>query len=432
MRYSKIKSDLFARNRKKLIKRLAANSVVIVNSNDEMPRNGDQYFPFRQNSNLFYLTGIVQEKTSLVLYPDNKNKELREMLFIRKSSSKLEIWEGRKLTPDEAREISGIETIRWEAEFNSVLSELMTVADNVYLNIPENPKFNPEIIVKEYRFESELKKKYPLHTYKRLAPLINEMRLIKEPEEIELIRKSCEITRDAFMKVPAHIRTGITEYEIEALITYEFLRKGAGGHAFQPIVASGANACVLHYIKNNSKLKKGELVLLDFGSEYANYAADCSRTLPVDGKFSRRQKELYNSTLRVFKYARSIMKKGTTINKLHKKVTSFWEEEHVKLGLYTKKDLKKQDKDKPLWGRYYLHGTSHFMGLDVHDTGNKDVELKPGMVLTCEPGIYIPAEKTGIRLEDDILITEDGNVDLLESIPIEPEEIEMLMNSERH
>jgi Xaa-Pro aminopeptidase len=432
MRYSKIKSDLFARNREKLVKRLAANSIVIVNSNDEMPRNGDQYFPFRQNSNLFYLTGIVQEKTSLVLYPDNKNKELREVLFIRKSSSKLEIWEGRKLNPDEAREISGIETIRWADEFNSVLAELMTIADNVYLNIPENPKFNPEIIVKEYRFESELKKKYPLHKYNRLAPLINEMRLIKEPEEIELIRKSCEITRDAFIKVLAHIRAGITEYEIEAVITHEFLKRGAGGHAFQPIVASGANACVLHYIKNNIKLKKGELVLLDFGSEYANYAADCSRTLPVEGRFSRRQKELYNSTLRVFKYARSIMKKGTTINKLHKKVTSCWEEEHIKLGLYTGKDLKKQNKDEPLWGKYYLHGTSHFMGLDVHDVGNKDVELKPGMVLTCEPGIYIPAEKTGIRIENDILITENGNVDLMDSIPVEPEEIEMLMHSERH
>ncbi len=432
MRYSKIKSDLFARNRKKLIKRLAANSVVIINSNDEMPRNGDQYFPFRQNSNLFYLSGIVQEKTSLLLYPDNKNKELREVLFIRKSSSKLEIWEGRKLTPDEAKEISGIETIRWEDEFNSIFAELMTAADNIYLNIPENPKFNPEIVVKEYRFESELKKKYPLHTYKRLAPLINELRLIKEPEEIELIRKSCEITRDTFMKVPGHIRAGVAEYEIEAAITYEYLKRGANGHAFHPIVASGANACVLHYIKNNSKLKKGELVLLDFGSEYANYAADCSRTLPVDGKFSRRQKELYNSTLRVFRYARSIMKKGTTINKLHKKVTSCWEEEHIKLGLYTRKDLRNQDKDEPLWGKYYLHGTSHFMGLDVHDVGNKDVELKPGMVLTCEPGIYIPAEKTGIRLENDILITEDGNVDLMDNIPVEPEEIEMLMNAEKH
>jgi Xaa-Pro aminopeptidase len=432
MRYSKIKSDLFVRNRKKLIKKLAADSIVIVNSNDEMPRSGDQYFPYRQNSNLFYLTGIMQEKTSLLLFPDSKNEELREVLFIRKSSSKLEIWEGRKFTPDEAREISGINTVKWEDEFSSVLAELMTTADNIYLNIPENPKFSPDIIVKEYRFETELKNKYPLHTYKRLAPLINELRLIKEPEELNLIKKSCAITRDAFMKVPVHIRAGVSEYEIEALITYEYLKSGASGHAFQPIVASGANACVLHYIKNNCKLNKGDLVLIDFGSEYANYAADCSRTLPVDGKFSRRQKELYDATLRVFKYAKSIMKKGTTINKLHKKVTSCWEEEHLKLGLYTRKDLKKQDKDEPLWGKYYLHGTSHFMGLDVHDVGNKDVELKPGMVLTCEPGIYIMAEKTGIRLENDILITGDGNVDLMDDIPIEPEEIEMLMNAEKH
>jgi Xaa-Pro aminopeptidase len=430
MRYSKIKTSFFIRNRTKLIKKLERNSITIINSNDEMPRNGDQYFPYRQNSNLFYLTGIDQEKTSLILNPDNNNKDLREVLFIRRSSSKLEIWEGKKLTPDEAREISGIHTVRWEDEFDAVLAELMTTADNVYLNLPENPKFNPEIIVKEYRFENILRNKYPLHSYKRLAPLLNELRLIKEPEEIELIMKSCEITKEAFIKVSGYVRPEVMEYEIEAEITREYLKRGANGHAFQPIVASGKNACVLHYIKNSHKLKKGDLVLLDFGCEYANYAADCSRTLPMNGKFSPRQKELYDAVLRVFRYAKGIMKKGTTINKLHKQVASCWEEEHIKLGLYTGKDVRNQDKNEPLWSKYYLHGTSHFLGLDVHDVGNKDVVLRSGMVLTCEPGIYIPEERTGIRLENDILITVDGNTDLMENIPIETEEIEMLMNSE--
>ena len=430
MRYTKIKTSLFIRNRARLIKKMGRNSITIINSNDEMPRNGDQYFPYRQNSNLFYLTGIAQEKTSLILYPDNKNIDLREVLFIRRSNSKLEIWEGKKLAPAEAKEISGIATVRWEDEFDAVLSEFMTTTDNVSLNLPESPKFNPEIIVKEYRFANELKNKYPLHSYKRLAPVLNELRLIKEPEEIELMRKSCEITREAFMKVLGHVKPGVMEYEIEAEITCEYLKRGTNGHAFQPIVASGINACVLHYIKNNHKCKNGDLVLLDFGSEYANYAADCSRTLPVNGKFSRRQKELYEATLRVFRFAKSIMKKGTTINKLHKKVTACWEEEHIKLGLYTRQEVKGQDKNEPLWAKYYLHGTSHFLGLDVHDVGNKDTILKPGMVLTCEPGLYIFKENTGIRLENNILITEDGNIDLMENIPIEPDEIEMLMNSE--
>jgi Xaa-Pro aminopeptidase len=429
MRYSKIETSLFKKNRTRLIGKLDKNSIAIINSNDQMPRSGDQYFPYRQNSNLFYLTGIIQEKTSLILCPDHNNSDLREILFIRKSNSKLEIWEGKKLTMEEAREISGIPTVKWLDEFNSVLSDLMTVADNVYINMSENPKFSPEVIVKELRFASELKNKYPLHTYRRLAPVINKVRLIKEPEEIELMKKACAITKDAFIRVLKFIKPGVIEYEIEAEITHEFLKRGSDGHAFQPIVASGKNACILHYIKNNQKCRDNDLVLLDFGAEYANYAADCSRTIPISAKFNRRQKELYKSTLRVFRFAKSIMKKGTTINKLHREVCAMWEEEHIKLGLYTRKEAKNQRKEEPLWTKYYLHGTSHFLGLDAHDVGNKDVKLMPGMVLTCEPGIYIPQENTGIRLENDILITEGGNIDLTGDIPVEPDEIESIMNT---
>ncbi len=429
MRYLTVNKKLYTRNRQKLIKNIKKDSLVIVNSNDKMPRTGDQYFPFRQNSNLFYLTGIIQEKTTLILCPDHNNADLREILFIRKSNDKLEIWEGKKHTIEEAKEISGINTVKWQDEFNSVLADLMTVADNVYINLPENPKFSPEVTVKELRFANEMKNKYPLHNYKRLAPVVDKLRLIKEPEEIELMKKACSITKDAFIRVLRFIKPGIMEYEIEAEITHEYLKRGSDGHAFHPIVASGKNACVLHYIKNNQKCNDNDLLLLDFGAEYANYAADCSRTIPVNGRFSKRQKELYEATLRVFRFAKSIMKKGTTINKLHKEVTGLWEEEHIKLGLYTRKEVKNQNKKEPLWAKYYLHGTSHFLGLDAHDVGNKDVKLKPGMVLTCEPGIYIPEENTGIRLENDILITDEGNTDLTGDIPIEPDEIESIMKS---
>ncbi len=431
MRYLPVSNKLYKKNRQKLIKKIEKDSLVIINSNDQMPRSGDQYFPFRQNSNLFYLTGIIQEKTALILCPDHNNKDLREILFIRKSNSKLEIWEGKKLTLDEAKEISGINTIKWLDEYETVLSELMINSDNIYINLPENPKFNPEVVVKDLRFANELRNRYPLHCYKRVTPILSELRLIKEQEEIDLIKKACHITREAFIRVLGFVRPGVQEYEIEAEITHEFLRRGSDGHAFPPIVASGKNACILHYVKNNRKCQNGDLVLLDFGAEYANYAADCSRTIPVNGRFNKRQKELYEATLRVFKFAKSIIKKGTTINKLHKEVAACWEEEHMKLGLYTRKEARNQDKNVPLWAKYYMHGTSHFLGLDAHDAGNKDIVLRTGMVLTCEPGIYLPEERTGIRLENDILITDSGNIDLTGDVPINPDEIESLMNTKQ-
>lgn len=420
-------TSLFKRNRDKVCRLLNPKSVAIVHSNDEMHRTGDQNFPFRQNSDLFYLTGVNQEKTILVLAPGFPVEKMREILFIRKSSKNLEIWEGKRLSPDEAKQVSGIENVRWLEDYDSVVAELLSFADTIYFDIPESLKYKPDNLYRGEKYLKELKKAYPLHKYERLFPIIAKLRMVKEPEEINLMRKACHITHEGFLRILKTLKPGMMEFEAEAEITHEFIKLNCDGHAYAPIVASGKNACVLHYITNRDKCKEGDLLLMDFGAEYCNYASDLSRTVPVNGKFTKRQRDLYDATLRVFKFARGLMKPGATINKIHDQVCEKWEEEHVFLGLYTKDEAKNNKEVSPLWFKYYLHGTSHFLGLDVHDTGRKNDELKPGMVITCEPGIYIPEENTGIRIENDILITETGNIDLMESIPIEAEEIEKLM-----
>ena len=407
---------------------LKKKSIIIIHSNDEMHRSGDQNYKFRQNSNLFYLTGINQEKTILVMIPSHSDEKLREVLFIRKSHKNLEIWEGHKLTLSEARNISGIETVKWEDEFDSFLREQMVQYGTIYFDVPEYPKYKPDTELRGQRLLKYLKEDYALHHFERLFPLITEMRQIKEPIEIELIKKACKITTDGFLRISKFIKPGIYEYQIEAELTHEFIMNGANGHAYPPIIASGENACILHYIVNDQLCKNGDMLLMDFGAEYANYSSDLSRTVPVNGKFTRRQKTIYDATLRVFRFAQKLMKPGTTINNIHKEVCKKWEEEHIHLGLYTKQDVNNNKKNEPLWSKYYMHGTSHFMGLDVHDVGSKEDVLKPGMVITCEPAIYIAEEKIGVRLENDILITEEGNIDLMKEIPIEPEEIEILIN----
>jgi Xaa-Pro aminopeptidase len=308
------------------------------------------------------------------------------------------------------------------------MQKLMSGKRIIYTNIRELEKFKPEYPLRDERLMAELTKTYPRIEFKGLSSILTELRLMKEPEEMDLIREAIRITRAGFDRVLGMVKPGVHEYEIEAELSYEFIRQGAAGHAYPPIIASGGNACFLHYIKNDQVCREGDLLLMDFGAEYANYAADCSRTLPVTGRFTQRQKELYEATYRVFCQARSLMMPGTCIDEINKEVGRFWEEEHVKLGLYSTEDLKKQTNDNPLYRKYYPHGTSHFMGLDVHDVGSKQAVLKPGMVLTCEPGIYIPEEATGIRLENDILITAKGNLDLMEDIPIKAAEIEELMN----
>ena len=430
MRYSTIKNKLFIKNRNKLYKLLKDNSVAIINSADEMPRNGDQTFPYRQNSDFFYLTGIEQEKSILLICKGCKNPEFKEILFILKADKKLEIWEGHKLKKEEVKEISGIKTVKYIHEFDSILRELVLFSENIYLNRNENVKFDTPVPYKDIRFAKEMQEKYPLHKYERLAPLISDLRLIKEPEEMELIKRACEITTSAFYKVLKFVKSGVKEYEIEAEITAEFLRKGACGHAYQPIIASGKDNCVLHYVSNDKICKNGDLVLMDFGAEYANYAADTTRTIPVSGKFTERQKEVYNAVLRVMRKATKLIKPGNTINKVNEEVNRLIEKELVNLGLAKQSEISDKERRNTVRMKYFMHGNSHFMGLDVHDVGTKDTVFKPGMVMSCEPGIYIEDEGFGIRLENDILVTENGQIDLLADEPIEIEDIERLMLSQ--
>jgi Xaa-Pro aminopeptidase len=427
MRYAAIDNTFFTTNRDNLKARLKPGSVAILFSNYQMPRNGDQYYPYRQHSDFFYFTGIEQEKSILIIAPDANSVELKEVLFILRANPTLEIWEGHKLTTAEAREISGIKTIKYTDEFDAVIHALMISSENVYFNLPELPKFFPEVQSKDEVIASQIKEKYRLHRFERLAPLMQQLRLRKSETEIGLIKKAISITRDAFLELLQEVKPGIGEFEIEAIITHEFIRSAANGHAYSPIVASGKNACALHYIENQNVCRDGELLLMDFGAEYANYAADLSRTIPVNGRFTKRQRELYDATYRIYQTARSLIKPGTTINKVHDEVCKLWEEEHIRMGLYTQQQAKNHTDENPLWFNYYMHGTMHFLGLDVHDTGTKETLLEPGMILTCEPGIYIAEEAIGIRLENNLLLTENGNLDLMEDIPMHPDEIETLM-----
>ena len=419
---------LFVLNRNKLCKMLKKGSVAITHSNDEMPRNGDQYFPFRQNSDLYYLTGINQEKTILMLCPDHPVAKNREILFIIRPDTTLEIWHGKKLTRSEASLISGVSNVVFIDEFHQYLNEIVYSSEIIYLNMMENPRFPKDIASRDQRYAQNILDQFPLHTLERLQPLLINLRLLKEPEEINIIRHACNITGKAFTRVLNYIKPGVYEYEVEAEISHEFRINKSDGHAYYPIIASGENACILHYVSNDSQCKDGELLMIDFGAEFSNYASDCSRTLPVNGRFTKRQKDLYDATLRVFNKTRTIMVKGTSIGLINKQVGQFWEEEHVQLGLYSMNDLRQQNPETPLYAKYFMHGVSHFMGLDVHDVGSRSQILEPGMILTCEPGIYIQEENIGIRIENNILITEDEPIDLMQNIPIETEEIEEIMN----
>ena len=426
MRYSKISKQLFIRNRARLVKRLKPNALAIVHSSDEMPRNGDQTFPYRQNSDFFYLTGLDQEKSILTLFPNHPIEANREIVFIVKTNDLMVTWYGHKYTLDQACEISGVPTIKWLDEFDSVLKDLISRAESVYLNQNENTRFSTDVPSRDLRFSQKLRLDYPLHHFERLAPLIYELRTVKGPEELEMMQKACDITGKAFHRVLEFTKPGIMEYEIEAEIIHEFIRNGTTGHSYSPIVASGANACILHYGENDRVCNDGDLILLDFGAEYGNYAADLSRTIPANGKFTPRQRQVYDAVLRVMRKATKLLVPDTTIDKWHAEVCRFMEKELIALGLFTEEDVKKQDAGSPMFFNYYMHGTGHFLGLDVHDVGSKQQPLQKGMVITCEPGIYIKNEGIGIRLENDIMVA-DEPVDLMAGIPLAAEEIEMLM-----
>jgi Xaa-Pro aminopeptidase len=429
MRYKKIDPRLFIKNRKKLSQKMKPASLLILNSNDLFPRNGDQFFPFRQNSDLFWASGLDQENTILLIFPDCPIKAYRECAFISEADEKTEIWEGKKLSISDAKEISGMDNVFCLDSFEVVLNELMCYAENVYLNAIELPKFSSDVPYKDIRFNEKIRKKYPMHQYVRAAPLIYPLRMIKDPIEIALISQAGNITAKAFHRVLECCKPGMMEYEIEAEIMCAFLKNAAAGSAFHPIVASGKNALSLHYEKNDAPCRKGDLLLLDFGAEYANYAADMSRTIPVNGKFSKRQKECYSSVLKVFEQAKALMIPGNTINDLNNEVNTLMEEEMIRLGLFTRADLNNQDPEKPLRTKYFMHGVSHFMGLDVHDVGLKNSPFQEGMVLTCEPGIYIKEENMGIRIENDILITKNQPQDLLKDVPVQIEDIEAIMRA---
>jgi len=428
MRHYPIDNSLFKTNRERFVHCLQKDSTTILFSNDQYPRNGDQIFKFRQNSDLLYLSGIDQEKTILLLSPECPNKKLREALFIIKTNEKLATWEGHKYTKNEAREISGIDNVFWLEDFEALLREALSFTKTAFLNSNEYVKYFNEVPDKNHRFALEFKNKYPLHKIDRAAPILTKLRTIKSEEEIKLIQKACDITKIGFERILRFVKPGVHEFEIEAEIDHEFKINRANGHGYAPIIASGRNACVLHYIENNKICDNGDLLLMDFGAEYANYTADMSRTIPVNGKFTNRQKQCYNSVLKVFKELRKLYVPGNTPDMINETAEKLMEAELVKLGLFTNDNIKKQDADNPLFKKYFMHGVAHPIGLDVHDVGSKYEAFKPGMVFTCEPGLYIREENIGIRIENDILITENEPIDLMGNIPIEVEDIEDIMN----
>lgn len=427
MRNFHIDPSLFISNRERLSGMLGPGALAIFNSNDVFPRSNDQNFRFRQNSDLFYMTGLEQEKTILMLFPGSPNPDLREVLFILHADASLLIWEGHKFSKEEAKTISGISNVKFLDDFEAVLTEAMSYASQVYLNSVEYIKYFNEVPYRDLRFGKEVREKYPNHEYHRLAPLVYGLRTIKSTEEIRLMRKAIEITGKAFRRTLEFVKPGVMEYQVQAEIEREFLFNGAKGNAYLPIVASGKNGCVLHYIDNQDVCKDGDLLLMDIGAEYANYAADLTRTIPVSGRFSPRQRACYEAVLRVQKKAIQLLVPGNTIDKVNKEVNLMQEKEMIGLGLFSEADVKAQDPARPLYFKYYMHGTSHFLGLDVHDVGSKFEAFRPGMVFTSEPGIYISGENIGIRLENNILVSEEGPIDLTADIPIEPDEIEALM-----
>jgi len=422
MKYLPINNHLFIDNRARFVSIMKEGSLAVFNSNDIMPTNADGLMPFRQNNDLFYLSGIDQEESILVIFPATKDEKHKEILFLKETSDEIAIWEGAKLTKEGASKVSGIQTVYWLGEFEDVFKELMEETNTVYLNSNEHLRAKVVVETRDARFTKWFEKTYPMHKIEKSAPLSEQLRAVKSETEVELIRFACNITARGFRRILEFIKPGVMEYEIEAEILHEFLCNRSSGHAYSPIIASGFNACVLHYIDNN------HVILMDFGAEYANYASDMTRSLPVNGKFTKRQRAVYEAVLSVMKSATQLLVQGTILKEYHVEVGLLMEKELVDLGLITMEDIKSQDEEMPAYKKYFMHGASHFLGLDVHDVGDWEKPIEAGNVFTCEPGIYIREENLGIRLENDILVTEKGPIDLMGDIPIEPDEIEALMS----
>ena len=430
MKYHQINRDLFIKNRAKFTAQMKPNSVAIFNSNDIYPVSADSTLPFAQHRDIFYLSGVDQEESVLLLFPDAPYELLKEILFLKETNEHIAVWEGEKLTKERAFEVSGIKSVIWLQDFHKTLKEIMAYSDTMYINTNEHYRASIETETREARFVKWWKENYPAHKVEKSNPILQRLRSIKESEELDLIQKACDITEKGFRRILQFVKPNVMEYEIEAEFAHEFLRNRSQGFAYTPIIASGNNANVLHYIENNQQCKAGELILLDVGAEYANYSSDMSRTIPVSGRFTDRQKAVYNAVLRVKNEANKMLIPGNNWKQYHVEVGKFMTSELIGLGLLDKADVQNENPEWPAYKKYFMHGTSHHIGLDTHDYGLLHEPMKANMVFTIEPGIYIPKEGFGIRLEDDVVIQEKGDpFNLMRNIPIEVEEIESIMNS---
>lgn len=427
MRYDPAPASLFVRNREKLTALLEPNSVVVVHANDVLPSNADGTLPFHQNSDLYYLSGIDQEETILVLHPSAPNEKDRELLFVRQTSAEIAIWEGAKLSREQATERSGITQVQWTTSFGQVLNHILPAVENVYLLTNEHARADTTVETRNDRFIKKCRSGWPLHTYKRLAPLVSKLRAVKEVEELEQIQKAIDLTEKGFRRALSFISPGKGEWEVEAEFLHEFVKNRSRGFAYSPIVGSGANACVLHYVENKELMKDGDLVLMDIGAEWAGWNADMTRTVPVNGKFTPRQAEVYNAVLHVLNSANDLLRPGKGPHVYQKEVLTVMTEQLVKIGLLSQRDADEQCDDFKATKRYFMHGTSHHLGLDVHDVSAPDQVFEAGMVMTIEPGIYIQEEGLGIRIENNVVIGEEVNTNLFASFPTTIEEIEKAM-----
>jgi Xaa-Pro aminopeptidase len=427
MKYLPLNPEIFINNRKRFVKEMLPNSIAVFGSNDEWPSNGDALHNFKQNTDLFWLTGITQEDSMVVLFPGNPDPKYREVLILVRPNELKEKWDGKRLRAKEAAAMSGIQTIVWLDALEAPLQTWIHLADHIYLDTNENDRKASHVRSRDYRLVDEMKAAYPLHSFQRAAKLMKQLRSIKTKEEIEVVQKAIDITDITFRRLLQFIKPGVKEYEIEAEIWHSFLSQRATSPAYGSIIASGDNARTLHYVSNNGECKDGELILMDFGAEYGNYCADLTRTIPVNGKFTRRQKTVYNACLHLHNYARSILKPGISIVDYTEKVGEEATQQFLKIGLLQKTQVKNEDPENRAYRKYLYHGISHHLGLDVHDLGTRTEPIKAGMLFTIEPGIYIEEENMGVRIENNFWITKNGNVDLMKNIPITAEDIEALM-----
>ena len=429
MRYDQIDPQLFIDNRKKFNQHLSDGALAVFNANDILPTNADGTLPLVQNRDLFYLTGVDQEETILVLFPNAFDPAHREMLFVIETNDEIARWEGAKLTKQQATEQTGIASVFWLSEFEKVFKDVMSQASAVYLNSNEHLRASNPVETRDMRFRKWIMEAYPMHRYERSAPIMHRLRAVKSPLEVELLQKACDINTLAFQRILRTMKPGMMEYELEAEFIHEYKRNGSPDFSYTPIIASGANACVLHYIENDDVCKDGDLVLFDCGNWYANYASDVTRCYPTNGRFTERQKQVYNAVLRVEKAAMELLRPGNQLHEYHKEVGDLMTKELLDLKLIDSTDVKNQDPKWPAYKKYFMHGTSHYIGLDVHDVGLWTEKMEAGNVFTCEPGVYIPEEGIGIRIEDNIVIGEKENLNMTAGIPKEVEEIEEIMNS---